>query len=352
MRLKAFRSDFCNGSVRGKKALQSAALESLESRRLLTTTLVNGVLTVVGTAAGEDIVVTYDSPNQLYRAYVNNVQEASYDVALVTSVSVSGLAGHDEITMDWSGGVSASINGGDGNDTIIGSPENDTILGDLGGDSIYAMDGDDEIYCGDGNDVAFGGNGDDLLDGGNQNDIFYWEPGADTINGAGGKDLLDFTAATADLTITMDDISNDGAIGSATKNISSSNDTVLGGSGNDFIAGNGNANFIQGAVGNDTILGYGGADSLSGNGGNDSIDGGSGNDSLFGFAGNDYLNGSSNDDYIEGNAGYDTLIGSSGNDILHGWESQADTLDGGDGIDSVYRDSALDSVSNVEFFLN
>ena len=120
--------------------------------------------------------------------------------------------------------------------------------------------------------------------------------------------------------------------------------------GPDIVAGNDQANQIQGLNGNDTIFGLGGNDTLKGNNGDDWLDGGdgsdrlegengndvlhgqNGNDSLYGLNGNDVAEGGAGNDRLEGGAGTDSLAGGAGADTMLGGTG-ADRLDGGLGAD-------------------
>jgi Ca2+-binding RTX toxin-like protein len=75
-----------------------------------------------------------------------------------------------------------TIDGGAGNDTLLGTDGNDTILGGDGNDFIDGKKG---------NDVAFMGAGDDA---------FQWDPGegSDVVEGQDGKDQLIFDGNNAD----------------------------------------------------------------------------------------------------------------------------------------------------------
>jgi len=87
-----------------------------------------------------------------------------------------------------------------------------------------------------------------------------------------------------------------------------------------------------GGAGNDTIVGGSGDDEIHGDGGNDSLTGGAGDDTLIGDAGNDTLFGGDDDDLLLGGLGRDTLEGNAGEDVLNGqWDD--DTLKGGAGDD-------------------
>jgi len=82
---------------------------------------------------------------------------------------------------------------------------------------------------------------------------------------------------------------------------------------------------VTGTMLNDTLIGNLQNNALSGGLGNDSIDGGDGNDALSGGMGADFVNGGSGDDLISQH-----------------FEALSDTLDGGDGIDTVdYSASTL-----------
>src|SRR5258708_37038132 len=92
------------------------------------------------------------------------------NVSGALTLSVNGLGGPD--TISCSGnlaglGIPLVLDGGDGDDTILGSNGSDTILGGPGNDTI---DGNQ------GNDLVFMGPGDDT---------FNWDPGdgSDVVEG-------------------------------------------------------------------------------------------------------------------------------------------------------------------------
>jgi Ca2+-binding RTX toxin-like protein len=99
----------------------------------------------------------------------------------------------------------------------------------------------------------------------------------------------------------------------------------------------------------DTITGDANDNTLSGNGGDDVLSGKGGNDELHGDEGDDTLDGGMGDDMLTGNAGKDSVKGGDGNDvILQDIEAYAagssgawDTLDGGDGADTVNYSSTV-----------
>ena len=115
--------------------------------------------------------------------------------------------------------------------------------------------------------------------------------------------------------------------------------TVFGGTGNDKIAGGDGNETLNGNAGKDQIDGGLGNDKLNGNGGNDKLFGTAGGDRLYGGAGNDYLDGGSSGDKLYGQAGMDTMLGQSGDDNLQAYDTEADQVFGGTGVDSGIVDS-------------
>ena len=98
----------------------------------------------------------------------------------------------------------ASINGGDGMDSIVGSARRDTIDGGAGSDVLAGGGGSDRLFGGEDSDFLFGGEkrdylfgetGNDVLDGGLGNDLLWGGEGYDTFvfGPGGGRDrVMDF----------------------------------------------------------------------------------------------------------------------------------------------------------------
>ena len=105
-------------------------------------------------------------------------------------------------------GAAVSINGMEGDDTLIGTSFNDVILGAEGNDSVTGLAG---------NDVLVGAEGDDLLNGGG---------GSDTLAGDAGEDWL-FGGADPDALLGGDD--------DDTLNGQSARDTLVGGAGTNIF---------------------------------------------------------------------------------------------------------------------
>jgi Ca2+-binding RTX toxin-like protein len=314
---------------------------------------------------------------------------------------VSGTWGADIITVDDSGSdtvdlssVSANLtidldstvtevtdgtNTIDWNDTII-----ENVLGGSGDDNITGSALDNRLIGNGGNDTLDGDGGDDLY-------AFADSWGQDQLVDSSGVDTLDFTAATAGLTIDLDSSGTKVTDGTNTIDWSESViENVIGGSSTDAITGNAIANILSGGAGNDTISAAGGNDLVLGDAGDDQLDGGSGDDAyqftgtwgadtissdaegndlvdfstvtsgltinletsgtkvtdgtntvdwtgtlienVLGGTAADAITGSSLANVLVGNTGNDMLTGVDGDDILLGGAG-SDDLDGGNGND-------------------
>lgn len=168
-------------------------------------------------------------------------QYASYKVTDFDARTTALLAAVDQSTgRDLRGSLLENIlEGGDGNDRIIGGAGNDTLSGGDGADRINGGAGDDLIRGGDSindlRDVIYAGAGDDTVDAGYGNDLVYGGDGNDSIAGGFGADRL---------------IGQDG------------NDTLSGSAFGDEIFGGAGDDYINGGFGNDLINGGTGADAF------------------------------------------------------------------------------------------
>jgi Ca2+-binding RTX toxin-like protein len=296
-----------------------------------------------------------------------------------------------------------TIIGGAGADTLSGAGGDDTLSGLGGDDTLFGGAGNNTLFGGDGNDQLTGGAGTDALFGGAGNDTFNYiiGDGVDTVDGGTGADTLKIagTAANNTLNVVFDGTSITGfeggtvtgveavtadlGLGTDTLNYAASTanvtvnlatltasgfasiagiENVTGGSGNDTLTGDANANTLTGGAGNDVLDGGIGADTLVGGAGDDryivdnaadvvteaagagidtvqtslalytlgaNVDNliftgvgsfvGTGNalaNTITGGVGLDTLNGGAGDDTLIGGAGNDTMTGGVGNDTF------------------------------------
>src|SRR5215210_3441843 len=140
-------------------------IESLENRRLLSTTLHGGLLAIKGGKGNDDIQIQVDQ-SQL-RVTVGATSKL-FDLSKIRRIRAIGGKGDDNIHFDPSGGdtsIPMLLLGGPGNDTLIGASGDDNIKGGAGDDSIDGGAGDDNLHGDDDNDTLHGGAGDDSLAG-------------------------------------------------------------------------------------------------------------------------------------------------------------------------------------------
>jgi Ca2+-binding RTX toxin-like protein len=185
--------------------------------------------------------------------------------------------------------------------TMIGTSGPDTITGTSGPDVILALGGDDTIEGAGGNDVICGGPGDDTINAGD---------GSDIVRAGPGNDMLVAGAADTDGDLLRG--------GPGIDNISGGPgpDLVRGGADADIVAGNAGDDEVRGGTGDDSVSGGDGDDRVTGGDGADTLNGDAGNDRLLGGDGDDALNGGDGDDRLVGGLGTDTLDGGSGNNVL------------------------------------
>jgi len=210
----------------------------------------------------------------------------------------------------------------------------EVVLAGSGADILTASDTGSSLYGFAGNDTIIGGSGNDLLDGG------------------AGTDILDYHTQTSGLTVTMTGTSAGTAMGANIGTDTLYNfEVVLGGSGNDTIAGNYWSGTIDGGAGQDVVdyslqtdnltisLSTGTATGASGI--TDSLlnievaVGGLSGDTLIGDAKVDSLYGGLGDDTLIAGSGTAWLFGGSGNDRLIGTGSALAVADYADSTSSL-----------------
>jgi len=291
------------------------------------------------------------------------------------------------------------LTGTPNDDTIDGLAGNDTIDGLAGNDTLSGSAGNDTLRGGDGDDVLLGGGGTDIIEGGAGVDTNSFAGigqgvtatvAADgTGNAAYGNVNEDFTGIENLTGSDNDDVLT--ATGAAAN-------TIIGGLGDDFISGGGGADITDGGEGNDTVSfadigqavtvsidenGDGSAAYLAGNGNevvdtltsfenfearegdDDTIDvssftqgvridldtntpmpgpisqngiiqtfGEDGPVDLFTLTDFENIVGTDFDDVLLGNQDINVIDGGAGNDSIHTFGG-ADTVDGGEGIDTL-----------------
>ncbi|NOX52000.1 MAG: hypothetical protein GXP16_15905 [Gammaproteobacteria bacterium] len=328
------------------------------------------------------------------------------DAEPVLTFSDGAMFTLDQVTIDleaWSIARVEITYVGDGDDTIIGRGRNDVINSRKGADTIFGGAGNDQILGGNGNDNLYGNSGNDSLNGGNGSDSFFFVEGdgqdiVEDFNPTldylyiNGVLVSDFENLPSGVSISLDPMTNELVITYGTSNPVDHirftttpvleaaypilyNLPILGGSGDDILAGTASNEYFSAFEGNDKIYTNGGDDIVSAGAGNDKIYLNSGSETVMGddgvdtvyydnstaavtvdlesgmFSGgwaegdvltgiervvgsdyNDVISGDTGVNVLWGRDGNDQLDGNGGNDSLFG-EEGADTLDGGDGND-------------------
>jgi Ca2+-binding RTX toxin-like protein len=324
-------------------------------------------VTVNGTSGFERIIVAGSasaiSVSGLAAAVNITGSEASRD-----TLTVNGLAGNDSI---MAGGLQANaialtLDGGAGNDLIIGSPGDDLVIGGPGNDLVSLGAGDDTFIWnpGDGSDTVDGEDGLDrmLFNGSNNSELFDISANGQRVRltrsignvvmDLGSLEIIDLKALGGADTITVNALTGTGltqlnvdlSAGAAPGVAEGLADSVVvNGTNQDdqfIVAGDASGVSVFGfsaqVFGSAAQVNIQGADpaldllTINTLGGDDMLDasrlsaatilfaadGGDGNDVLMGGAGNDTLIGGAGDDTLIGGGGDDTLIGGPGQNVL------------------------------------
>jgi Ca2+-binding RTX toxin-like protein len=241
-----------------------------------------GVLTVTGTAGDDAIAVRCDGGN----VKVNQADPSGGAITCSDLVRIRVVAGDgsDRVSLSDVGPSvfgeleDVSLEGGDGEDTLIGSAGVDTLRGGDGRDRLEPGAGPGEILGGHGKDtVSVTGDGNWIL---SDTLLRFTTQGAD--NRIRSIERVNLTLGNADSLITASTLT-----AALTVDAGSGNDLVASGTGNDRLDGGDGNDFLQSGDGNDVLEGGPGDDVLRGDNGNDRMDGGSGNDTCTSGAGAD-----------------------------------------------------------------
>ena len=246
--------------------------------------------------------------------------------------------------------ISVTLNGGLDSLTVQGTANADAFVVGAAGINVNADDDGDDITFSSAALTLAGLGGNDTLTGDTENDTLIGGIGDDTYTGGGGTDTADLSGAASALNVDL--LAGTGS-GEGTDTFATV-ENVIGSPGNDSLAGDGQANLLQGAAGDDTLAGLGGNDNLQGGPGTDTAvfssavnasllagsatgegtDTLSGVENVTGSPAADDLTGDGTPNVIRGGAGNDSISGGLGNDTLDG-EGDDDVLRGGGGDDSM-----------------
>ena len=222
------------------------------------------------------------------------------------------------------------VDGGAGNDLLMGDDGDDLIDGGAGNDTLFGGNDDDTLIGGDGDDQLTGGEGKDKISGGAGKDTIFGGTDGDTVDGGAGgfnadpalntdDDTLDLTGLNFRLRDLEPDSNGNGQNG--TVDLYNADGTSAGSfkfTEIENIIGEEMAGPVDGLdSGEDMAPGYTDAQG-------DQIDGTDGiNDTIFGNGGDDTIDSGLGDDTVDGGSGDDTFTLTDGvdNDVIIGGES-------------------------------
>lgn len=312
----------------------------------------------------------------------------SIDIGTSENLTLNANGGDDSFsaTGNLATLIKIVVDGGTGNDTLLGSNGNDQLIGGDGNDFIDGQQGNDTVFMGAGNDVFQWdpGDGSDTVEGGDGNDsmIFNGSAAAELFEVTANGERVRFTRNVGSIVMDVNDIERldlnaVGGVDSLTVNSLAGTDlttinanlaVAIGGTTGDAAA---DTIILNGTSGDDIIDVFGSGSSVSvlglfttvnitnsegandalfinGLGGNDgitastlpagviklTIDGGTGNDRLLGSQGDDTLLGGDGYDFLFGDNGSDTAFMGAGDDTFE-WDpgDGNDTLEGQGGND-------------------
>ena len=161
---------------------------------------------VAGTSGADTIIVAGDRIASIAGLTINETTFSGGEHLIDTVALIDGGAGDDTIV---GGELGNDLIGGEGNDTLVGGKLDDWLFGEDGNDRLFAgaanyqfADGDiaataaalsvtgngDLLDGGDGDDVLYGSRGGDWLRGGDGSDVLHGGSGGDILDGGAGND--------------------------------------------------------------------------------------------------------------------------------------------------------------------
>jgi Ca2+-binding RTX toxin-like protein len=314
----------------------------------------------------------------------------SLDLGTMEQLVVNMNGGDD--TFSATGNLAAligvTVDGGTGNDTILGSNGADILIGGDGNDFVDGQQGNDVVLLGAGDDVA-------QWDPGDGSDVIEGQDGFDTLrfNGSAANEVMElsnnggralFTRNVGNIVMDMNDVEKleinalggadtivvNNMAGTDVDEVKINLSGTFGGTAGDNLAdtvianasNNDNVVDLFGAGGSLSLVGLAHVVNVTGSegandsfvvnllGGNDSftattvpagvaklaVDGGAGNDTILGSQGADVLIGGEGHDFVFGDNGNDLALLGAGDDVFQ-WDpgDGSDTIEGQDGTDQL-----------------
>ena len=256
----------------------------------LDTATINIAATADATSANNDSVRSNVGSNVAFNIpewsllWNDSDADGPLDVSSISSVSggsashAAGTGSYGSVSFTDTGSSGGSFNytanNGSSGDTASVSVARDTN-GDLDGTSsadilVDGLSGAHTLNGGNGNDILIGNDGNDELNGGNSNDLLVGGSGDDALNGGTGTDTAGYfdaiSGVTVDLSVAI--AQNTGGAGTDTLN---SIENLVGSRFDDVLTGTSGTNSLVGLEGDDILIGNGGNDTLTGGEGADTF---------------------------------------------------------------------------------
>jgi Ca2+-binding RTX toxin-like protein len=370
----------------GQSSLQ---LTIIDGNNVSTADLLTLTATITGAngSVSNNLNITFNDPAPT--AASGNVITGSARPTLVNSVLTPVTiyyadGSNDQISaVDLAGNGLVSINGGAGNDVIIGNGLQDVIIGGNGNNQIYGttqmtvaaaiaqqstaqFNGQkaELIAVGDGNNTIIGGNGnDDIFTGVGNNTIVC---GAGTTFLLGGVDIYSALFGGSQSSMNWSQSLVNGVwqlvdiYGQVTPfttptpyygnlfggyAVDGGNDTIYGGTGNSVYGLSNGNNWLDAGGGNDLI---------QAGVGKNTIYGGTGNDTILGGGGTNYIDLESGNDIVVLYGGNQTVVGGTGNDTIYSGDDTSNNgvnttgatnyIEGGSGNTTLYGSGGNDTL--------
>ncbi len=278
-------------------------------------------VTINGSSGDDTITLSLQNGEIVVSGLTARVVIAHADA--IDTIRIQGLSGDDVVDASALGaaGPQIVIDGGAGNDIVLGGPAAETLLGNADDDVLLGGAGADAIDAGAGENVVLPDEGIAQLA-----SAVLTLSGNTSSNGITvSRDAAGHILATVPVTGTPT-VANTSLIrvfGLAGDDVITLSETLgalpaaalYGGAGLDKLTGGSGADQLYGGAGNDQLSGKGGADLMFGGAGNDLLTGGAGDDRMFGESGDDQFvwNPGDGSDSVDGGSGADTLQVNAGN---------------------------------------
>ncbi|MGQ0657523.1 MAG: beta strand repeat-containing protein [Chromatiales bacterium] len=212
-------------------------------------------------AAGTDTLIASGT----FNITANDAGNVNGDVTFSNIENLTGGTGNDSFVFGNGFGVTGTIDGDAGTDTLNYAAYTTAVTVDLSANTATGVGGSalnienvtggsaGDTLTGDGSvNVLSGGGGADTLDGG---------AGADTLAGGADTDTADYSGSASGVTVDL--TAGTGMGGDAGGDTLTGIENLTGSNNSDTLTGDANANLLSGGLGGDILTGGAGADTLS-----------------------------------------------------------------------------------------